>query len=135
MAGIYGNILDHFPEMFTLVSFWEMSKLPAGGFSAKSNERNISVITLNKSGDAIKRKKLINEWILDNVGNDIIYAYDSADISLGSYMIHPYTGDLNRVAMKFGYSMAGGLIVWGIQKVQGEDYQDPRSLAPIGGTF
>lgn len=139
MSGIYGNILDHFPELFRLVTFWEMVRLSGGGFGPKTNERVISVITLNKSGDAIKRKKLVSEWVLDDEGNDVVYSYDSANIALGSYMMHPDTGELNVVMKRLGYSLAGGMKVWGIQKVQGDDYLDPKTLAPApipaGGVF
>lgn len=135
MSGIYGNILDHFPELFSLVTFWEMGRLPSGGFSARSNERDIPVITLNQAGDIIRRKKLIDTWVLDSTGNDVVYSYDDVDIQLGSYMMHPQTGEMNIVARRLGYSLAGGMKVWGIQKVQGDKPDDPKTLKPTEGVF
>lgn len=135
MSGIYGNILDHFPELFKPVNFWEMTKNKDGGFSSPTNQRSIAVITLNAAGDQIKRKKLIDEWLLDNSSNDVVYSYDDADIQLGSYMTHPYTGEVNKVVKRLSYSSTGGMMIWGIQRVQGEDYQDPKTLLPKAGSF
>lgn len=135
MSGIYGNVLDHFPELFTSVSFWEMEKLDPKGFGPKTNEREIAVIVLNAAGDQIKRKKLVDEWLLDSASNDVMYSYDDADIKLGTFLVHPHTRETNRVEKRFSYGTTGGMMVWGIQKVQGEDYLDPKTLKPLGGTF
>lgn len=135
MAGIYGNILDHFPELFVNVLFWEMERLTTKGFGPRVDQRRVPVIVLNDAGDMIKRKKLIDEWVMDNSGNDVMYSYDDAQINMGSYLEHPYTKDLNIIAKKLSYSAVGGMIIWGIQRVQGEDPSDPKTLLPIGGVF
>lgn len=135
MSGIYGNILDHFPELFQVVNFWTLTKNKDKGFSAPINPHNISVITLNAAGDQIKRKKLVDEWLLDNSSNDVIYSYDDADIQLGMYLTHPYTNEVNRVVKRLSYSSTGGMMIWGITRVQGEDATDPKTLAPKVGQF
>lgn len=127
--------MDYFPELFKTVQFWEMKKLPTAGFSTPTELRSIRVIVLNRAGNAIKRKKLLNEWVLDLAGNDVMYSYDDSDVRQGSYFNHPFTGELNIVVQEMGYSNTGGMKVWGIQRVQGEDYQDPKTLAPVGGVF
>jgi len=128
-------MLDHFPELFQVVTFWEMDKVSNGSYGPRANIRHIPVITLNDMGDRIKRKKTVDSWVLDASGNDVIYAYDDADISVGSFLIHPYTQEWNRVREKLSYSSTGGFNIWGIERVQGTDYQDPQTLLPPGGMF
>ena len=135
MSGIYGNILDHFPELFQVVNFWTLTKNKDKEFSSPINAHSIPVITLNAAGDQIKRKKLIDEWLLDNSSNDVIYSYDDADIQLGMYLTHPYTSEVNRVVKRLSYSSTGGMMIWGITRVQGEDIADPKTLLPKVGQF
>lgn len=143
MSGVYGNILDYFPELFTPVTFWSATRGPDGEYNAPPvidedghvDVRTIPVIVLNDAGDMIKRKKFVDEWILDSSGNDVLYSYDDVDIRLGDFLIHPHTKEWNRIVARLGYSLPGGFSAWGIERVQGTDKDDTREVKPVEGMF
>ena len=120
MAGVYGNVLDAFPELFRQTKFWKADPLIGGGYGLPMNEEYYNVIVIDDTGDSLFRHKVASYLALDYENNDVLYTNDDTPIDTGMFLIHPDNGLVHRVVKQLDHSNTGGFSVWGIQRLQGD---------------
>jgi hypothetical protein len=135
MSGVYGNMLDSFPELFRQTKFWRQDPAVGAGYSTEYDVNIYDVIIIDDTGDRLVRQKIRDFIAVDADNNDVLYTNDSTPVEIGMFLIHPDNGQVHRVVKSLDHNFTGGFCVWGIQKVQGDSGGTHQSLDIKAGTF
>jgi hypothetical protein len=123
MAGVYGDFLSAFQELFINVSFFYQSKTTDDKWGARTPDFQHNVILLDNKGQSFRRYA----EVLDIQNGDFMYSYSNTPIKIGMCLRHPDDGAIYRITDKFDHGRVGGLCKWKIEKMTGDNgTQDGR---------
>jgi hypothetical protein len=130
MGGIYGDFLEYFPELFQWLDCWELN-----ASEQRINIRRIRAIIIDDMGTSIVRKRIIDEWVKDLKGCELMLTIASAVADINTYFIHPEKQDVYKITSRLTHSREGGFKVWKVDKIQGQDSIRTDELEVKAGVF
>jgi hypothetical protein len=135
MSGVYGNMLDSFPELFRHTRFWKQDPIVGAGFGPEYDINFYDVIIIDDTGDRMVRQKIRDFILLDSDNNDVLYTNDDTPVEMGMFLVHPDNNQVHRIVKALDHNYTGGYCVWGIQKVQGDNGSMRKELTLNEGDF
>jgi len=132
--GVYGNMLDAFPELFRPVTFWDRIPKIGAGYD-KSEEKVYNVIVLTTTQAGYQTKKAAEYKALDFTNNDVMYSRVQTPIVKGMFLRHPDSGEIFTIDEPLDYGFTGGFNSWGIERVQGANGLNDQEIPVKEGIF
>jgi hypothetical protein len=140
---VYGDFLEHFPELFRPAEFWEMLPDVNGQLIQQGEVYKWPCIVLEDSGDSIKKispgkrsGSKLDLGLLDTSNHDMVFILAKYPVKTGMYMKHPETGEISRLVTNWDYTYPAGYSVWTLEKVMGANGVNDKDRLPIaGGVF
>lgn len=134
MAGVYGDMLSSFNELFRTVKFWEASTDTGAGYQPKEIVE-FRVIILATRSASFQEKKVADYKALDISNRDVLYSRDDTPIKVGMFLMHPDENEVFRVDVPINYAFTGGYKTWGITRVQGANGMNQQKVEINSGYF
>lgn len=137
MSGIYGDMLDFFPEAFTPVQYFQ--KQPKVGVGYETQMEGITDVILQMD----KAMKLVLEDtvnhknnVLDLKDEDYIWAPADTPLKPGFFIRKMDTGEMYRIVGKGDWEYYGGFIRFNSELIQGNiDVETETPVKPKKGAF
>lgn len=130
MSGVYGNLLNHFPELKIRIDLWEGEN--------KSDSVTIIGILFDDDMQGIRAKYV-------SKGNSAMEIQDCAHLYVGEpyieklkygmFFIHPKEHILMRIVKRIAYDYAGGYTIWQVERVTGTNQLHTGKLNVKEATF
>lgn len=130
MAGVYGDFIENFRELYELHDVWTKED--------KSDMRKISAVYFPTKGDGIKRRKYTSgNTALDIQDVDVIYVSVAFKdkISTGDYIQRIGDPYFMRVVNNVPYIKAAGYMVFAVERVTGATPDKDEPLGVKEGYF
>lgn len=136
MAGIYGDLLMFFPELFDQVSYFTAEPRVSSGYEKTAEGITDAIIMTEKTLTTKlgKYPKTDSNDILTYSDKEYCFAPEGTELKVGYFIIHPRENTLYAVTNKSDWEKEGGFIRFDIELVQGATGEEPPVL-PKGGKF
>jgi hypothetical protein len=137
MSGVYGNMLDAFPELFRQTKVWRAETNSDGSYGEPYDIRTIAVIVLEDAGDSIARRLISGTGggVLDTNNHDYCFVPSNEAIVQGQFLNHPFDQGVYRFVIQLDYTMPGGFSAWQIEVVQGVSTERKKQLSIDPGVW
>ena len=140
MAGIYGEMLAAFPELFQNVPYYIREPEVGGGYKPPSESGYTDVIIMaDKTFIATLGERAFSSDssdVLDYGDREFLWAPFDTPLRVGYFVFNMDEEKLYRIISKSDWERYGGFIRFGFEIVQGETSEpDRETTGVIKGTF
>lgn len=132
--GVYGGMLDAFPELFQQMHFWVASNKVGGGY-IPGKESFVSGILLDVNSNELLRRRIGAGYALDSENQDLLWVSADAPVEAGMFFHHPQDGSVFRIVSSLDKNLPGGFKRFLVERAGGANGLNEEEVPISEGAY
>ena len=133
-VGVYGSMLDAFPELFQQIHVWSASNKVGGGY-IPGKDMFISGILLDVNSNELIRRRIGAGYALDAENQDLLWVPADSPVDAGMFFHHPQDGSVFRVVSSLDKNIPGGFKRFLVERAGGANGLNEKEVPISEGVY